>query len=241
MSDNKDLPATHWMNPKALKAIEGEDSDHLGCLPDIVMCVDILKIFTFEFQNEAGIYDDSVNPQILGNILRVHADTLERLEIASSNNCFPDDLLFGSLAKYMKLKRLAIPEAILILQPDESDNLLNVLPPNLEHLQLQYTIDINNRYPAICISRLEQLAAVKTVRFAALKRVIFWQQPVDPWFDDSETTPNRPNATSDMDKLTATFCEVNVEFEWLYEFYFRSTLFQDEEDWNWWGSGQVYH
>ena len=81
----------------------------------------------------------AIAPETIGQLIIPHASTLVQLEIAASDAAgFPSTSFIGSLAGYPNLKRLAIPEPFLVAVEDEASTFLDVLPPNLEELQLQY-------------------------------------------------------------------------------------------------------
>lgn len=161
--------------------------DHIvGCLPDILLCVKTLKCFTLEVSTPweaAGLDPSAMAPEIIGQFISIHASTLERLEIAGSDAAeFPSTSLIGSLVGYSNIRRLALPEPFLVVVGDEASTLVDVLPPNLEDLQLQFPmlfIQGKDRYRSIRIKRLEQVAAAKIVQFPALRRVVWWSQPAE--------------------------------------------------------------
>jgi hypothetical protein len=81
-----------------------------------------------------------------------------RLEIAASDSAkFSQTSLIGSLAGYTKLKILAIPEPFLVITRSEFGTLPDVLPPNIEELQLQFPmfkIPGEDKYRGVRIKRL---------------------------------------------------------------------------------------
>ncbi|KAE8448478.1 hypothetical protein EG329_009359 [Mollisiaceae sp. DMI_Dod_QoI] len=209
----------------------------MGCLPDILLSIKSLESFTLEFITAWGQeteYTNSMDPRTIGQLLHIHASTLVQLEIAASDSAeFPTTSLIGSLAGYTNLKKLAIPEPFLGGTRDEFWTIADVLPPNLEELQLQFPmlfIQQEDKDRAIRIKRLEELAAAKLARFPALRRVIWWYQPAECWDDGVGL---RFGPISDMDHLTVTFRKVGVKFEWVSTTYFDYTPFKDRDE-NWW-------
>lgn len=212
------------------------DEEDVGCLPDILLCVKTLKRFTLEILTpweSSHMSASAMEPRTIGQFLRIHASTLEWLEIAGSDAAeFPSTSLIGSLAGYHNVKRLAIPEPFLVTEEDETSTLVNVLPPNLQELQLQFPmlfIQGKDKYRATRIKRLEQLAAAKLIRFPALRRVIWWSQPAECWDDG---IGSRYGPVSDMDHLITTFYKAGVKFEWLSTAYFEDTPFRRKDDEN---------
>ena len=128
-----------------------------------------------------------MEPKIIGQIIRIHANTLVQLEIAASDAAgFPSTSRIGSLTGYSNIKRLAIPEPLLVVVHDEASTLVDVLPPNIEELQLQSPMPFTqglDKDRATRIKRLEQVAAAKLLRFPALRRVVWWAQPTECWSD----------------------------------------------------------
>ncbi|RDW72937.1 hypothetical protein BP6252_06844 [Coleophoma cylindrospora] len=209
------------------------DDDDVGCIPDIVSCVKSLKRFTFE---SAVPWDVSQQPATLAphtfrQFLQVHASTLVHLEIAASDAAkFSHESLYGSLKGYHNLRRLAIPEPFLVIVQDSTSTLVDILPPELEDLQIQFPMLFmqgKDKNRATRVKRLEQLAAAKIQQFPRLKRVVWWSQPAECW-DDRQGLRYGPE--SDMEHLAATFRNVGVQFEWLTRAYFEDTPFGDDAD-----------
>ncbi|RDW63364.1 hypothetical protein BP6252_10909 [Coleophoma cylindrospora] len=97
---------------------------------------------------------------------------------------------------------------------------MDVLPPNLEALQLQFQVHFtegSDQDRAARLKRLEQLAIGKTKKFPRLKRVVWWTEPPGCWVSRSY------GPESDMEFLAATFHDVSVQFEWLITSYFYET------------------
>jgi hypothetical protein len=205
------------------------NGDELGCLPNILLCVKALQSFTLEFfmpLKPSHGATHGIPPKKIGQMLHGHAETLVRLEIAANwgdTADFPTSLI-GSLAGYSYLRRLAIPEPFL---------LVDVLPPNIEELQLQIPLLLMQGWDknrATRIRRLDQVAAAKSVRFPALRRVIWWLQPTE-CCGGIQDWP-----VEDMYHLTTAFEKVGVKFEWLWTDYFHETPFRlenAENPWRW--------
>ena len=214
------------------------DQEQVGCLPDMLLCVKTLECFVLEIFIPWQMYFHSrsaIEPKIVGQSIAIHANTLERLEIAASDaGLFLKTSLIGSLAGYFHVKRLAIPEPFLVVDDDEASTLVDVLPPNLEELQLQFPmvlIQDEDIYRDLRIKRLEQVAAAKHDRFPALRRVIWWYQSTEP---GACRKGLEYGSVSDMDPLTATFDKVGVKFEWLSEPFFDFTPFRCDDHENPW-------
>lgn len=160
-----------------------------------------------------------------------------QLEIPGSNAAeFPRISLIGSLAGYPNLKRLGIPEPFLVKVEDETSTLLDVLPPNIEELQLQFPMLFmqgKDKYRATRIKRLGQIAAVKNVRFPSLRRVIWWSQPAECWWNDDDIGLLYGPVVN-MDHLSTVFHKVGVKFEWFNTPYFGDTPLRQRDDENPW-------
>lgn len=133
----------------------------LSCLPNILLCIKKLESFTLEFYTGWEVSDSYINsmePWEIGQLLHIHTSTLVRLEIAASDSAkFSQTSLIGSLAGYTKLKILAIPEPFLVITRSEFGTLPDVLPPNIEELQLQFPmfkIPGEDKYRGVRIKRL---------------------------------------------------------------------------------------
>jgi hypothetical protein len=206
----------------------------MGYLPSMLLCIKALNKFNLEVFIPWETSDDApkntLEPGALRKAIGIHANTLVQLKIAGSDAVeFPENTLFGSLVEYSKVKRLAIPEQFLVRPWDETHTLVDVLPPNLEELQLQYPMGRYNKedaYRKTRVRRLKQLAAAKLWRFPALRRVIWWAQAPECW-DDGVGEAYGP--VSDMRRLRQKFSEVGVKFEWMCYAYFSGTPFQREE------------
>ncbi|PVH74578.1 hypothetical protein DL98DRAFT_575600 [Cadophora sp. DSE1049] len=206
--------------------------EKIGSFPNILACIKALERFTFEiltpWETSHG-YAKGVEPATLGQAIGMHSESLVHLEIVSSDAAeFSQTSLFGGLAGYPKLKKLAIPDELLYNVSDELLSLIDVLPPNLEELQLQFAMlrtQGNDPSRSLRLDRLLQLAAAKEARIPALRRIIVWCQPCECWSNDG----SRYGPLSDMDDLRDVFQKVGVEFEFLSEPYFVETPFGGEE------------
>ncbi|RDW87840.1 hypothetical protein BP5796_03534 [Coleophoma crateriformis] len=170
-------------------------------------------------------------PHTFRQFLQVHASTLVQLRIAASAAAkFSRVSLYGSLKGYPNLRRLAIPEPFLVIVEDSASTLMDVLPPNLEDLQLQFPMlcmQEQDKNGETRVNRLKQLAAAKTQQFPGLKRVVWWSQPAECW-DDRQGLRYGPEF--DMEYLAATFRNVGVQFERLTRASFDDTPFGDDID-----------
>ncbi|KAL2074883.1 hypothetical protein VTL71DRAFT_8662 [Oculimacula yallundae] len=188
----------------------------LGCLPSILSCIKALQRFTLEIDMPWEVSDGKekgVDPARLGRAVGIHASTLVTLEIAASDAAeFSGPSLFGSLSHYKNLRRLAILDELLLFVGDETTNLIDLLPPGLEEFQIQFSMlrkqdDVDRK---LRISRLKQLSLAKETRFPALRRVIWWYQTCECWYDQGR---DRFGPASDMEELKVAFQEVGVEFD----------------------------
>lgn len=113
---------------------------HLGALPDMLQSMKGLECFTFTVEcawESEHMRTPGISPRAMARSLEPHIDTLVELIIAGDNAAwFLNTSLFGTLAQYRHLKRLAIPEPFLV--PDYVSTLHQCLPSQLEDLQLQY-------------------------------------------------------------------------------------------------------
>lgn len=232
-------PSRHRTSPITDLEFRSDNQEKFGCLPNILACIKELKRFTFEMHTpwEAShCYARGMEPAALGQMIGIHASTLETLEIAASDAAeFPDTSLFGSLAWHPNLKRLAIPDELLVVVENETSTLIDVLPPKLEELQLQFAMlrmHGNDRNRSLRVNRLLQLATAKEARFPALRRVIWWCQPCECWDNDG----SRYGPISDMEDLKAAFQEVDVDFEFTSDPYFEGSPFGGKESGHPWGS-----
>ncbi|KAK0124606.1 hypothetical protein ONS95_009555 [Cadophora gregata] len=210
------------------------DQQQLGCLPNMLNCIKALERFALEIHTPWKISyrcSKGIEPAMLGQAIGIHAESLVRLEIASSDTAeFCQTSLLGGLAGYPRLKKLAIPDDLLFTISDKHATLVDVLPASLEELQLQFTMlatppgkDVNR---LLRLDRLHQLATTKETRFTALRRVIVWYQPTELWSNDGSCY----GPLSDMDDLKAVFQNVGVKFKYLSETYFFETPFSAEEN-----------
>lgn len=101
--------------------------EKIGYLTDMLSCVRALKRFTFEMHTPWEVSHavaQGMEPAVLSQSIGLHASTLDTLEIAGSDAAeFPETSIFGSLAGYPNLKRLAIPDELLLNVGDENATL----------------------------------------------------------------------------------------------------------------------
>lgn len=203
----------------------------------IILYVKTLKRFTLEFLTRSldfHLTSDTIVPVLIGQLIRIHAKTLVQVEIAASDAAtFLYTSTIGSLVGYSNIRRLAIPEPFLVVKDDEATTFLEMLPPNLKELQPQFPLLYMHNEDTereVRIKRLEQLAAVKTVRFPALREVAWWTQPTAHW-----TTIPLKYTLSDMEHLEETFNMVGVKFNWTITACFESSPFGEKDDSQPWG------
>ena len=157
----------------------------IGVLPQVLSSIKELHYFTFEvdYSCEGDRYEPyEIVPIAIRLAVAQHADTLIELNIAASDAAsFLETPLFGSLAGYSRLRRLAIPETFVATSIYATFK--DILPPSLEEMQLQYPMGFSQDHDSsrlLRISRLDRLAKNKKELAPNLKRLIWWdQQPKD--------------------------------------------------------------
>ena len=224
-----------------------EDLRFLDCCPWIhsiklrrfIHAVRHLKRFVLEIKSPW-------NPLVKGNALppRIviidelwrHRGTMEELALSTAEHALSNNMhIIGSLIQWTALKRLAIPEAILsevLLYRVHSDQhkLHQVLPPQLEELQL------NKKCSAFSTQGLQrdlvikeedlrtfkELATNKHAWVPGLRRVIWWlQHPSSEDLSDHTDSVRVPHV--ELDALEVIFREVHVQFEWVLTALFKNT------------------
>lgn len=192
------------------------NDEDLDLLTDILLSVGCLKRFTLEIYAPPWaerLITDGISPDWPAQALQPHQSTLVDLVIARSDPAaFLRAPLFGSLASYINLKRLDIPETFLVQRNGFTFH--EWLPPSLEILQLQFPLqhneDLDEELP-LRFERLEHLAENKLACLPALTRVIWWNHYYHhrdgSYLNDDQQLIDR------MDRLVGKFKEVGVKLE----------------------------
>ena len=240
--------------------------EHVRILKSVLPSIRQLKHFMLETCGQWQIHlrrgpNHGLAPHDYGVLLQPHSASLEELIIAYSDEAYNDGRHFpkrsspvmGTLVGYHNLKRLAIPEPFLVSAQDDSFH--QMLPPQLEELQIQYPMGVRilvmDRHGDAAIevsyrlTRMQRLARNKEASVPRLKHVVWWFQqtsqqvamgdpPRDPY------TPARWNATrmsddplsgpvygppKDMDDLAEDFRKVGIKFEWVSTPSYKDTPF----------------
>ena len=200
--------------------------DDLDILPDILLSVRTLKRFIFE--NEEYWPTDHLEakcttPKWFARTLQPHKSTLVDLVIAvRATAAFLWRPLFGSLAGYIHLKRLGIPEKFLVQSTDFTIH--ELLPPSLEVLQFQFSREDNmngDEEESLQFERMERLAEHKLTCLPALTRVIWWYE-LGHKLDGIYLTPNGEPGER-WNQQASKFNEVGVKFELSLGHYFENT------------------
>ena len=197
-------------------------------------------------------------PHDYGRLLQLHNASLEQIVIAYCHGAYLNfdgqDLAphraspaMGSLSNYPRLKRLAVPEHFLITGEDSFIHQL--LPPNLEELQIQITgardwerDNVADGIPYYRF-RIEMLAEVKKEFLPQLERVVLWVQTVPDglFFDEiyvytldaiqDPKYPYRHNFSIDfmehMVEIAEMFQKVDIRFEVVLTRNFKRTPFAE--------------
>ena len=192
-----------------------------------------------------------LKPHDYSPLLQLHDASLEQVIITyrrstyfdASSISLPNRALpvMGSLSSYPKLKRLAIPEHFLITGEDIF--MYEILPPNLEELQIQVTgvrdWDIGgdgaDELPYYGF-RMEAIALDKNESLPRLKRVVLWIQTDDTYVYtlDAIRDPGYPYKhgfsgafKQHMVEISDRLHEVNVKFEVVLTCKFKKTPFAE--------------
>ncbi|KAL8688739.1 MAG: hypothetical protein Q9218_005427 [Villophora microphyllina] len=173
------------------------DHTYIPVLPLVLRSIVALERFTFQLlqlHGYNGFFPTGASPHELALAISQQSGTLKELSIpyADAGSFVPANL-FGSLAGYPRLQRLAISDNFLC--PLEASGWVSyheLLPASLEELQLQcpFKLDrdfIGNRVSACPkfvrerdarVKRLRQLARCRKERLPSLKSVTWWDQHV---------------------------------------------------------------
>ena len=162
-------------------------------LSKITSCIGNLKSLTLHFWNRAhptfedygasaADTADTADTAHIGLAVLNQKEHLIELAVASSGTAYfrPTPPDFGNFQFYLSLKRLAIPEHLL-LNPDEFF-IHQRFPPHVEELQLEYCTDGNlssvagSFDPILRFERLDAFAIDLATWTPKLRRVIWWHQ-----------------------------------------------------------------
>lgn len=196
----------------------------VNILPDILSSIKSLKKFTLDSEVQGftpHAIRDGLSLDELCSALFPHADTLEDMVIAASDDSFlcrtfPRCVLMD----FSALRRLGIPENFLEYRSGSTAELL--LPPKLEELQLQHQVRFNQSEDwSPHYERLSVIAAMKRKSLLALKLVVWWTQMSEVLWGFSLIQRFAPQ----FEPLVCTFQEVGVLFYSVDQQYFKYTPF----------------
>ena len=208
----------------------------VGNLTAFINAVRHLKCFVLEINSpwDPLVEPDTSAPKTdIGPAMLAHRGTIEELAISTTEHALYSSNIMhaiGSLTQWTALKRLAIPEAMLSEPPFYQVKLHQVLPPQLEELQLYM------KFSAFSAQELEmdlvimeedlrlfkELATNKQACVPGLKRVICWLQHPSPGELGDDTNSIRLPGV-ELDALELVFRKVNVQFEWVSTALFKDT------------------
>jgi hypothetical protein len=211
--------------------------DNLDILPDILLSVKRLErlIVETEWSSWNHFPAESITPDWFARTLQPHQSTLVDLVIAGRNDRrVLRKLLIGSLAGYINLKRLGIPESSLVQSTDVTIH--ERLPPSLEVQQLQFseqsTWDVDSEVALqFEYERMEHLAEHKLACLPALTRVIWWYEPY--FVSDGAHLNTRGEPGERWNQLASKFNEVGVKFEFSGGVCFDWTILGKDTQWKW--------
>ncbi|KAL9121189.1 MAG: hypothetical protein Q9187_002250 [Circinaria calcarea] len=186
---------------------------HMRVLPEMLLLAKHLKRIVLDIQGEeepAGCFATPL--AVIDAALQPHASTLEEISITSTGGLiFPPPSLIGDFRRYTNLKRLGIPESLLVQHGDLIFR--NSLPCQLEEIQLQYNISIlstpNNVDLSSWWTRMNALAKDKHACFPALKFVACWDRR---FTDEYMVTRKEGGLLDEMENLVCAFKDVGVRF-----------------------------
>ena len=225
-------------------ASDVEDLRFLDCCPRIdggnltafINAVSHLKCFVLEINSPWDPLVELNTPAHkvdIGPAMLTHRGTIEELAISTTEHALESSIglhAIGSLIQWTALKKLAIPEAMLSESPLYQVKLHQVLPPQLEELQLDKkcsTISAQGLKTFLCIlkqdlRRFEELATNKQACVPGLRYVIWWLR--DPSLGElSDHTNSTRVPDVELDALEVVFNKVDVQFEWVLTALFKNT------------------
>lgn len=222
-----------------------EDLQFLHCSPQIdgnvltafMNCFKRLKCFVLEIDSHAmavSMYDESTPPVDVRPALLAHQASLEELVISTDEptlECFDHMQYPASFVQWAALKRLAAPAFMLLGDPAHRAKLHEVLPPQLQELQ------ITHRFWALALpmpskftefrergdfAAMKELAKHKMQSVPGLKRLIWWIQ-CTPLLEEGQRKAWPNSLVKGMDALEPIFKDVGVKFEFVSPRFFRET------------------
>lgn len=201
----------------------------------MILSIRTLKSFILEIRSKDALYaDEETFWSAMELALEPHQDSLEELMIATSDEAELEPTLFTcNFTKYHALKRLAIPENVLVGSEGGSCKCLHLsLPPSLEELQLEHCLgDAGSDHGledeiALRTDKYKSLAHNNDHRLRALKRVVWWYQK--SYIDDYDVFLRQPRALPEMLDLARDFHKMGVRFQWGWASRFLATPFGTE-------------
>lgn len=212
----------------------------LGILPGLLRSIRQLRRFVLETNfpwqvrlavlKRQGTLDHQISPSAFGQALHPHCKTLEELFVAFSDGAsFLLDSGVQDLKDYTRLKRLAIPEPFL-LPHSASQTFHQLLPDQLEELQIQYPMGFTDKHPdrdlpgpQFRLSRIKALAKYRIDHLPNLNHIVWWYQQCGSCAvgDDNEAPIYDP--VDDLRSLCVSLRDLGVKFEWISKPYFGST------------------
>ena len=228
------FPSGKWLGEHRSSV---EDLRFLDCSPK--MDVDVLAAFIDSskglkcFILEIRSPWEGPGPESLIDfrpVLKPYHETIEELAISTTT----DVLTYYDIGSqgdtfhdWTALKRLAIPIIMLSGEFDDDVVLHDVLPPQMEELQLEENLWISNGKGPIDedknLNLFKDLANHKVAHVPGLKHLIWWIQ-YDTTRNSTENWPSVPEGI--VEKLApSTFLDVGVEFECVFTLFFKETPF----------------
>ena len=224
------FPADRYCtSPITSVSLEVADGEAIGALPRLLRTFRALQSFTFEtscpWVSEL-MMEHQMSPLALGRCVSYHAATLVELVIACNGGAsFPRSTLFGTLTHFNSLRRLGIPETFLAKYDDRSFD--HLLPPNLEILQLQYTMGSSQSHDeerTMRIKRMSCLLKNKNLNVPRLRLLIWWDQPADGLSDKMY------GPLSAMSELRNTARCLGLRFQYRIAFHFTGSPLAVQKD-----------
>jgi hypothetical protein len=204
-------------------------TESMSSVSGILFATKSLQRLTIDVEMATGLVNANRIATSLGSLgcsLRFHATSLTELNIAfSAGVVIPDSLLEHGLVHFCSLRRLAIPERLLVNPSDQS--LHQTLPPGLEELQLQYISHGTKEERKAQRERLRKLAENKRVYSPSLRRLVRWDHNWSYEFRH----PSLDRAEKILDAISF-FDTFHIAFERVWEGVFVNTPFgrrQQEE------------
>lgn len=238
-----------FLGPRRYGRSSVEDLRFLNCCPRIdgnvvtafINAIQNLKCFALEIKSPwepiKPPYD--LAPEIdVRPALQAHHATIEELAISTS-----DDALEyhgfgqspGSFVQWTALKRLAVPFFMLSRDLTHHGRLHEVLPPQLEELQLEKQLwtfstnglEITEEFQPIRedgLTLMKELAKNNEACVPRLKRLIWWLQYPSSRESSNPAYSIHPSII-EIEGLVSMFKNSSVQFEWIPTALFKDTPF----------------